>query len=213
MTRALSMLLLICIHCLPALSQSLKEVALTKEEKQADSLLSHYQVFSDDSLASVSLYLYKHGTFEYQNATCITYRFSTGIWTKKGSIITLNSFIQKDQLPISINYIKTDSVGQKNKVLVGRSPTGERITALVVYMNNDSTSCIVGTPFCNGSYDYIDSIRVHLDGGFHSQWIKTERNRGDIEPVIQTTIPLEKYFPIRNEQYRLGNKQISRVKK
>ena len=194
--------------------QDLKLIPLTTQEVK-EKVQYHYQYeYQDGHVGTIDLLLLKNGTFKYFLASNVYYTFSTGRWKRSKDIITLNSDIQKNELPIKIIYRSKDSSDfDIKKISFIKDLKGNVISYAFVYINNDSTSCMDGDILCIGSYKSIDSIRVGFENyGISSKWIQVNPFDGIIQIIIQTHRNLRNYIVFNNVKYRIYKSNLKKLK-
>lgn len=183
-------------------------MSLTKSEIKKG-VKYHYS--SGGDYASAHLYLFKNDSFRFESHTCMTSDFSLGSWTIKNNLIRLTSNIQKDNVPIKLLYRSKDSSEKKIKRLaIPKDLTGRELWA-TIYVNNDTTACFDGDLSCFGNYSSIDSIRLYLNNGLSSPWVKVNTSGNEIvQIVLQSTIDLIDYI-CYNATFRRNKNQLIRV--
>ena len=197
------MLVYIALLAQVAYSQDLTLVKLKDKEAKGKTQY-HYQWESTDGhVAVIDLFLFKDNTFEYSIASNINYMYSTGRWKLSNGIIALNSDIQNETLPIQIKYRQRDSSDfNVKKIALIRDLNDAPLTYAIMYINNDSTSCMDGDLLCVGDYKQIDSIRVAIvNRGPSSKWIRIYPFEGLLQITIPTKRSLERYMVLTDEKY------------
>lgn len=197
-----------------SLSQDLRLIPLTTSEINRN-VKHHYQYESKEGhLGLIDLWLLKNGSYEYQIASNTYESFSTGHWKISKDILTLNSDIQADNLPIAIIYrSKDESEPDIKKIAFIKDLDGNIIDYAFVYINNDSISCMDGDLICKGKYEKIDSIKVGFENhGISSRWVSVKPFDGVIQITIKTHRDLRNYVVFDNRTYKVSNTRIVNVK-
>ena len=140
--------------------------------------------------------------------------FSTGHWKISKDILTLNSDIQSNDLPIKLIYrSKEGSESDIKKIALIKDLKGSIIDYAFVYINNDTISCMDGDLICTGQYEKIDSIRVGFENhGISSKWIPVKTFDGVLQIIIQTNRDLRNYIVLNNEKYKCSVNGLVKLK-
>jgi len=166
----------------------------------------HYA--SRSEYAGVELYLFKNGTFRFENYTCIADYYSTGTWTLRNEVLTFRSNIRKDDLPVKLVYRQRDSSDKYIKRLADpRDLNGNDLRA-GIYVNTERTACFYGDSYCFGKYESIDSIQIGVND-FKSKWIKVKEGDEIVQAIVQTTEQFGRYVTYDATFRRSKNKLIS----
>jgi hypothetical protein len=203
-----SIIILIIVNlCIqnPAFAQYYKLEPL-KDSDRKKSIQFHYA--SRSKYAGVELYLFKNGTFRFENYTCLASYYSTGTWTLRNEVITFRSDIRKDDLPVKLVYRQRDSSDKGIKRLADpRDLNGNELRA-GIYINTELTACYWGDSYCFGKYEGIDSIQIGIND-FRSKWMKVKEGDEIVQAIVQTAEQFGSYVAYDAKFRRSKNKLIS----
>lgn len=188
-----------------AMAQGYKLIPLKNSEIK-NNVKYHY--LSGSKYTVSELYLFKNGSFRFESQTCLYGSFSTGNWTIKNEILQLKSDIQEKNIPVKLLYRSRDSSdNQIKRLAMPKDLTGKELKA-TIFINNDSTSCFYGDFFCYGNYSTIDSVKLDLNNGLKSTWIKVNAGAEIVQLVLQSSIDLTNYILYNATFKRNKNKLI-----
>jgi hypothetical protein len=185
-----------------------KQVPLTKAESKSG-ILYHYQIA--DNYASAHLYILPGKKFRFEDYTCLTSNYSEGSYRETENNIIFTSTLQKGTLPVQVEYRKrapTDSLVKRIAFI--QDIDGREVDDGIIYINNDSTSCIYGDNFCSRELNSIDSIKVVLSSGVSSAWVKVKPENEIIQIRILISGELTKYV-IYNGRFRKYGRMLEPV--
>lgn len=173
-------------------SQNYIKVKLNKKEKQTG-IQSHWQRDATDGhYVMFDLFLYRNGQYEYLRTDNLYPEYSNGSWTMSENQLIIRSRFQKNELPVKISYIPSDTNG-KRKIAQIRNLKNDIIEAYSC-INTDSTMCYYGDQLCKGSYDNIERVKVGLENSeLQSPWIKVKQGNETIQLIIDTDLNIKKY--------------------
>jgi hypothetical protein len=185
-----------------------KQVPLTKDESKSG-ILCHYEIA--DNYASAHLYILLGKKFRFENYTCLTSKYSEGSYSETTNEIIFTSTLQNGTLPVKVEYRKrapTDSLVKR--VAFIQDTDGREVNDGIIYINNDSTSCIYGDYFCSKPLNSIDSIKIVLTSGVSSAWVKVQPESEIIQVKILFTGEIEKYV-IYNGRFRKDGSMLEPI--
>lgn len=166
----------------------------------------HYA--SRGKYAGVDIFLFRNGTFRYENYTCMADYYSTGTWTINKDIITFSTGIRTDDLPVKLVYRPRDSSDKYIKRLASPVDLNGNELKAAIYVNNPHIACFYGDGSCFGKYERIDSIQIGVNS-FSSKWLKVKEGEEIVQPIIQTTELFGHYVLFDRRFRRIKNKLIS----
>ncbi|HAO09494.1 MAG TPA: hypothetical protein DCQ50_21480 [Chryseobacterium sp.] len=185
--------------------QDLKRVPLSKAEKKKN-ILAKYLYSEKGSYGVIILVLYTNGSFEYSMYSFRQDVISFGKWKIKQGILVLNSTITKDNLPIRIDY-SSDTTNRINqcKFNIIKNSAGIEVSDAFVLINNDTTRCLPSYASCYGRYTTIDSVKILIENGITSKWVKlkTDLGQSQINITIDMNMLPSKYYVIENGKYKM----------
>jgi hypothetical protein len=203
--RCLILFTLFYVVACTAIGQDLKKVKLTREERdkgiiekyKAHSAAYHPQGFL--------LLLYANKTYRYEEAGMFQNNFfNTGIWTRTKTQLILQDHINKDNIPIKLEYLSKAGTANPFVFQIVKNLKGEELTDGFVFINNDSTSCLPMMGTCLKEYAKIDSIKFVFENGYRTKWMKLAHNNyAQILPVLQTNIKMYDYGSLRYSKYKI----------
>ena len=162
-----------------------------------------------DSYCYISLTLYKTNKFRYVLKTFNRNVFSTGKWSRNNDTLILQSFIQRNTVPVKLIY-SNDTTGLINnfKIAIVRNNRGELMTDGMIKINSDSIQCLPLGGFCDRVFTSIDSIKVFFENGLTSGWIKVANNGfSKLIPVVQIDFLISSYILI-NRRYKISDSSL-----
>lgn len=193
--------------------QDLKKISLTKTEKK-EGVLSKYIFEESGAYGQIILLLYGDGYFKYSIFSFNRQSLSFGKWKFEKGILLLNSGIKKENLPISISYSE-DTSNRINgcRFNIIKNLSGKEVVDAFVLINNDTTRCLPSYSSCYGNYSSTDSIKVLLENGISSKWIKLKSNRvqQQIDISIDMDIMPSMYYVIDNRKYKMINNRLIKL--
>jgi hypothetical protein len=140
--------------------------------------------------------------FRFENGTCLINSFSTGKWVKENGELVFTSDYQKGNLPVKLRYRKRDCNDYDTKrISFVKDYQGKPMYYAGVYINSDTLSCYDGDVLCSGDIKSTDSVKVYLDSGPTSRWIKVKATDEIMELTIQPAVDFSNYI-IYNEKLR-----------
>ncbi len=199
--------------CNLSFGQYLTELQLTKNDT-INGIVRKYKYKEFNETGQILLVLKSDHTYEYSLGHSSFYRYSQGNYQiTNHKYIKLNSFIQKSNLPIKINYDCNDEVTDSFKITVVKNLNNEPVTDAFVHINNDSIVCLPLIEHCNNVYDSISRVKVVLENGISSIWINVKPNFRKICIVIQSRNDLKNYIAFASKKFRIKGKRIYEVSK
>ena len=157
--------------------------------------------------AGIDLYLFKNGTFRFENYTCMSNVYSVGTWTLKNEIIALRNNIRKNDLPVKLVYRQRNSSDKYIKRLADPKDLNGNELRAGIYINTENTACFDGDSYCFGKYESIDSIQIDVNG-FRSKWMKVKKGDEIVQAIVQTTEQFGSYVEYEAIFRRNKNKLI-----
>ncbi len=182
-------------------TQDLKKAPLSKQDS-IDNVIMRYEYLAKDESGGIILLLRKDHTYRYDLGTHLYQTMSEGIWWKSNNAILLKSFIQKDDIPVSIKYGNDGTFADSFKVSIVKNIKGDFLPAFV-FINNDSVKCDPSLGFCDNEYTEIKRIKVVLENGLSSKWINIENSDEKIIITVMTEQPLLRYTVMCDEKYTI----------
>jgi len=161
--------------------------------------------------AGVDLFLFKNGTFRYENYTCMADYYSTGTWTLKNDIITFRSGIRINDLPVKLVYRPRNASDKYIKRLADPVDLNGNELKAGISINTEKTVCFYGDATCFGKYEHIDSIQIGVNR-FTSKWLKVNEGDDIVQPIVQTTESFGRYVIFDGVYIRSKNKLIEQKK-
>jgi hypothetical protein len=195
-------------------AQGLSRVSLSKKDIN-DNVKAHYQwesIFGDR--AFINLRLFKNGNYEFKYTSNTVNAFSDGAWIQANGILTLQSEIQKDSLPIKVSFRPKESSDlDVKRIAFIRDLNGSIVTSAFICINNDSTACTTGDLSCRGiSHSSINRIRVqYMNDGLSSQWVDIPTFDGLLQVTIQTKKNLAEFLVFDSKKYQVENNWLQPV--
>lgn len=193
--------------------QDLKKVMLSKDEKK-NSVVYKYSYSEKVAYGIIVLLLYANGTFNYSINSFNRNVISFGKWKLEKNLLILNSTISKNNLPIKIDY-SSDTTSRTNncKFNIIKNAEGKEVSDAFVLINNDTTRCLPSYASCIGNYKTIDSIKILIENGITSKWIKlkSDINNLQIDITIEMNLLPSKYYVIENWKYKMNGNRLVRI--
>ncbi len=189
----------------------IKKIPLTKDDKSKGILLKYAYLPKGVYHVGTTLALYKSGRYEYNERDGGQGFYSFGKWKINHKILTLNSDLQQNEVPIKIHYVIDSNVEAKTKIgEVYDKKRNNIIYEAHVLVNNDSTSCIPSLLTCKGSYTKIDSVRILFGDRMSSKWTKAENIPFQrLQFIIVTDEDVRAYIPMHNQYFVIKGDSIS----
>ena len=202
-------LLSIFLTTIIVFSQDLEKKVLSETDRKKG-ILYRYAYECSDSYCEITLTLYKDNNYKYEVKSFMRDVFSSGKWTKKNNILIINSFIQKNEVPVKLVYSNDTSGMIKNfPISIVKNKKNELLLDGLVRINNDSLQCLPMSGVCIGDYKSIDSLKIVFDNGLSSRWLKVEnKNFKKIIPVVQTDLSISSYIPLKR-RYKILKSSIT----
>lgn len=159
-------------------------------KQQADSgVLRRYA--DERDFYSSTLYLLRYGRFRLETRSGRMTVYSEGRYRETDKEIMIKSDLQKDSLPIKLTYREKDSTDKTvTKIAIMRDLKNQPVIGGVVFINDDSTSCIYGDGICSAGIKTIDRIKVVLENKISSGWVNVPRGEGILQITIMTLVDL-----------------------
>lgn len=201
--KATSCIILLMLNLI-CYSQGLKKANLTKQDVD-DGVVLKYQYIGDVE-GGVALRLFKNQQYRYDLITSGYEVFSSGIWTFNDSEFILNSFLQKEDVPIKINYLDSISSPERIHKIGMQIPVnlkGERLSDSRIFLNDDSAYAFPYFDTIVGTHARIDRIKVAFGNGFESKWIPLTLMPGkQLLVIAQIDFPLTSYLVFQNKRFK-----------
>ena len=206
-------LLLLILLSLTVQGQDLARMPLTKNEK-AHKVNAHYQWESKDGhFALIDLWLHHNHNYVYRITSNVYNAFSYGRWIQLNGVITLSSTIKQNNLPIEVSFpTKNNDDLEVKKIALVTDLNDSLVTNVFVYVNDDSTACILGDAICKGTFDSIYRIRVQYENnGPSSKWISINSYDGLIQVTIQTKVNLTNFLVFDQKKYQVKTNRLKLI--
>ena len=172
---------------------------------------AHYHFESKSGhFTIIDLWLLKESKYEYEITSNVYNAFSEGTWQQSKGRLVLISHIKKNNLPILVSFRPKDSSDYDVKrIAFIKDLNGKVISNAIVYINNDSTSCIDGDLMCNGKYASINKIRVQYENyGISSEWVNVRPFEGLLQVTILTKKELSNFLVFNPKRYQVLKNKI-----
>ena len=131
----------------------------------------------EEGAGVVQLLLKTDGTFLYNKNTSADQQISEGKWVLKKEYITLNSTLQKNNIPIKLNYGNNGDFVDDLNIAVVKNIRNLPLTDAFVFVNNDSTKCLPLMGRCNCLFKTIKKVKVVFENGLSSKWISVKKKK------------------------------------
>lgn len=193
-------------------SQELKEVKLISHEKK-QGIAYKYEFSEHDAYGVVSLLLFDNKTYQFFVKKFDGDGFNIGKWVMHGDTLSLKSDILPDSIPLKLEYMNdTVGLGHHFRVNIVKNLQDQQMTDAFVFINSDTIRCLPFAERCLGNYESIDSIKVVLENGLSSRWVRVFNNNScRIAPIIETNYILSKYIPFGTRQYLISKSILKQV--
>lgn len=162
------------------------------------------------------LTLLKSGVYKYESGTHLQVYHSQGTWKLKGDTLILNSFINAQNIPITLRAKKVDSI--KDEIVFGlvKNLDGEIMNASLFFDNDTTKSCdpLMEKGCTRKVSSSIKSFKVQFNGNASTKWYKLKRGKANlIEITANVHDVLALYLFFENEKYVLRNGSLRYILK
>jgi hypothetical protein len=194
-------------------AQPLYKARLSSEDVKDGVLLKYHVVSEFDG--GVVLRLYKNKQYRYDVETSNYQGFGMGIWTSSDSEFVLNSFLQKENVPIKITYLDSVSASERIHKIGMQIPVnlnGERLPDSRIFLNDDSIYAFPYFDTVVGSPIRVSRIRVDFGDGYTSRWTPIAPMAGkQLLIIAQIDFIPASYIVFKNERFRKTPKSLTIV--
>ena len=210
------LLIVLCCSFGHVKSQTLVKTNINKPDS-ALGIFVEYALHSDFSY--IKLDLYKNNVFHYEDGIHAGdfYFFSNGTWKQKGDTIILNSYLDSENLSITLKYF--DSIADKSprnynkKILIPMDYNNNLLYDGVIHINNDDMVCHPSLDTCfGGPVEKVDMIKVSFDNGVKSKWVQLNHNDfKQLQIYVDMPADHDHYEPFYNKKYFFVNEGLRAV--
>lgn len=188
----------------------IKKIPLTKDDKSKGILLKYAYLPKGVYHVGTTLVLYKSGRYEYNERDGGQGFYSFGKWKINHKILTLNSDLQQNEVPIQTKYLIDSSVDKIRRFSEVQDPKRHTWVYAYVLVNNDSTLCNPSLFYCKGSYTKMDSVKILFGDRMSSKWIKVEdKPFQKLQFTLDTDEDVKAYIPMNKKQFGFKGDSIS----
>lgn len=157
------------------------------------------------------LKLFKDGKYEYEEGTHMQKYHSSGKWTLKGDILTLNSSINRKNIPVTIREKIVDSLKENISFSLVKNLDGDIMDA-IFYFNGDTTRyCIpLLESGCDKKVGTIDSFKIGFSHESYTPWFKLKNKKNnllDVSANVHDVLALYLFFDDEKFIYKDGKLQ------
>ncbi|MFC4262330.1 DUF5004 domain-containing protein [Ferruginibacter yonginensis] len=185
-----------------------------KENKESkiigEDIFVEYRYISPSNDGVISLILKKDRTYTYLLSNHLQRFSSGGKWEIKKDTLTLNSFIQKNSLPVKV---KADSIKTSSEYLRidwVKNTAGDIVKDAEILINGDTSKSCMPTfdSDCKIKVGELMQLKVRLSNNVTSKWQNIKSSRiNHIEITLDVPFALDSYIFYDKEKFILvGNK-------
>lgn len=196
------------LTCSNLFSQSLVQEEVSTEDLRNE-VYKKYNFSEGEGSHEMSLVLFKNNTYKFEETRDGVPRINMGSWKIKDKVLFLKDNINKDKLPISVQFItKADSLF-KGFFQIVRNLKGEILNDAMIYVNNDSVQCLALTGTCIGSFKSINRIKVAFENGFTSGWVSIKRKPFEqLSFTILSNYNITNYAALKSAMYLVAKGKL-----
>jgi hypothetical protein len=181
-----------------------RSIPVCKSIILGDSIYAKYVFVSHSDEGSITLVLKKNNTYSYTLDNHLESFFSSGNWIIRKGALILNSFIQKDNLPVTIKEKKLISSSEFLEIDWVKNLNSDVVKDAQILINGDtSNTCMpVFKNDCRIKREGLTSILIRLSNNIISKWqnIKSTSST-NIEITVNITFPLSTYIFFNKEKF------------
>jgi hypothetical protein len=212
--------LLLTVFWISAIAQNLTKIKATQKDT---SIFATYTWEMHDKYhgAQIDLILYKNKTFKYNSYFPHgRYDSSEGNFRiSKGKLI-LNSYLQKDSIPVEIKYVDTPlTTLTTSRLYYPKNNKGEMIGMAYYNLNYDTSFEKTYVPLISRDSlvpKSITALKVSFNyNSFSTPWIPIQATDKNIEVIIKTDHNFDYYKELvfKNKKYTIKGKKLIELKK
>lgn len=186
--------------------QTLKRVSSSKAERVKGTFMK-FEYYPKDDFAGCELILKKDGTYSYGQHACVSSSKSEGRWTIHQQVLTLESTLQQDNIPVLLSNeggVFVDS----SKIAIVRNNRNELLTDAFVLVNSDTVKCLPYAGMCVGSFEKINRVKVLFENGMSSKWIPVEAGRDRVSLIVLTDEQIAVYMVMHNRRFKMRGRYL-----
>jgi hypothetical protein len=211
--------LLLTVFWISAIAQNLTKIKTIQKDT---SIFGKYTWEMHDKYhgAQIDLVLYKNKTFKYNSYFPLgRYDSSEGNFRiSKGKLI-LNSYLQKDSIPVEIKYVDTPLTTLTNtRLFYPKNNKGETIGIIFYNFNYDTSFDNIYIPLISSDSlvpKSITALKVNFNyNSFSTPWIPIQPTDKNIEVIIKTDHNFDSYKELvfKNKKYVIKDKKLIELK-
>jgi hypothetical protein len=174
-----------------------------------DSIFAAYQYRASDGLAGATIKLKCDKSFSYSTGTDIQQSFSSGKWNIVKDTLILTSFFKRDNIPVTIKEIKTET---KDSLVISwvKNLNNDVVKDATVYFNNDTLAgCMPVFDDCKVMSGSIKKIKLAFNNNCSTRWYELKDvTINKIDPIVNVDFPFDSYVFLADKKYLMGKKGL-----
>lgn len=177
-------------------------------QNMSSKICGSYYYTAADSLSGVRLSVNKNGTFSYTAGGDIQSANSYGKWIMKKDTLVLNSSIDRNAIPITVEEIMVDSLSGRVILNLQNVLDGDIIGG-IIRLNGDTTKeCIpLFLTGCSHDVGTIKNFRVDFINGTYSRWYDLKNLKANLIKITSDVRDIEA-MQIVNQKYLYRNGKL-----
>lgn len=182
---------------------------ISKTFYSRDSIFAFYQYRTLEGFAGTSIKLNQNKSFYYSTGTDIQQSFSSGMWEIVKDTLILKSFINRDDIPVTITEITTE---HEDSITIGliKNLNGDIIKDATVFINGDTTiNCMPAFDDCRFIKGSIRKVKLAFNNNCSTKWYELKNeSTSRIEPIVNVDSPFNSYVFLSNKKYIIKKKGL-----
>jgi hypothetical protein len=177
-----------------------------------DSIYAYYINTAPGGLALESITFKKNHTFTYLSGNDIQQISTKGTWKKIKDTFIVNSFVQRNNLPISIREFN-DAASDTLIFDWVKNPNGDIMKGASIFINGDTTKGYMPVlDECRFVKGTVKKIRLTFDNSTSSKWYYLEnRNAARVAVTINVNEPLVEYIFFHQMKFLVRQDRLYRL--
>lgn len=146
-----------------------------------NTIAGSYRYMALDSLSGIKINIDADGGFKYTVSTDVNTMHTSGRWRLIRDTLIISSSIDQKNIPISVNEEVVDSIKKHVSIEMPHNLDGDTMDEAVFNFNNDTIRNWIPfwEPDCNMEIGSIDNLRLDLNNGASSTWIKLKNKKAN----------------------------------